>query len=129
MIVVDTSVLVAIFLQEPDHETDETDDACVSVVSRLELTSVLCGRRFQADPTRVSVYLDSLHLSLVPVSIEQMALAVHALLTLGKGRHAAKLNLGDCFAYALAKSLGARLLFKGHDFAQTDIVPAWRPSA
>jgi len=54
-------------------------------------------------------------------------LAITALLEFGKGRHPAKLNLGDCFAHALAKSRGVPLLFKGDDFARTDIVPAWRP--
>lgn len=45
----------------------------------------------------------------------------------GRGRHPARLNLGDCFAYALAKALDAPLLFKGDDFLKTDIVPAWSP--
>jgi ribonuclease VapC len=45
----------------------------------------------------------------------------------GKGRHAASLNMGDCFSYALAKIRDFPLLFKGDDFSKTDIVPAWRP--
>jgi ribonuclease VapC len=45
----------------------------------------------------------------------------------GKGRHRARLNLGDCFSYALARSRNLPLLFKGDDFIHTDIVPAWRP--
>jgi ribonuclease VapC len=70
-----------------------------------------------------------LNLEHVPVSAEQMTLAIDALLTFGKGRHPAGLNFGDCFPYALAKSLDTALLFKGEDFAKTDIVPAWRPQA
>ena len=130
--VIDTSVLVALFLSEPGHEAltdiiDEASEAYVSVVSRIELVSVLCGKRHQAAPELVADFIDGLNLEHVPVSIEQMNLAVEALLRFGKGRHPAKLNLGDCFAYALAKSRRLPLLFKGDDFARTDIVPAWRP--
>ena len=72
-------------------------------------------------------FVRSLGLELVAVNVDQADLAVRAILAFGKGRHPAKLNLGDCFAYALAKSLDVPLLFKGEDFARTDIVPAWRP--
>ena len=61
------------------------------------------------------------------MDVAQQELAITALLQFGKGRHPAKLNLGDCFPYALAKSRGLPLLFKGDDFARTDIVAAWRP--
>jgi ribonuclease VapC len=130
--VVDTSVLVALFLSEPGHEAltdiiDEASEAYISVVSRIEVVSVLCGKRHQAEPDLVAEFIDGLNLEHVPVSIEQMKLAIEALLQFGKGRHPAKLNLGDCFAYALAKARGLPLLFKGDDFARTDIVPAWRP--
>jgi ribonuclease VapC len=130
--VVDTSALVALFLREPGHDiiadlVDDAQRAYMSVVARVELTAVLCGRRLAADSARVAEFVDALHLDPVPVTYEQTTLAVEALLTFGKGRHPAGLNLGDCFAYALAKSLGAPLLFKGEDFAKTDITPAWRP--
>jgi ribonuclease VapC len=134
LIAIDTSALVALFLREPGHETitdiiDEADAAFISVATRLELVSVLCGKRLGADPKQVRDYIDGLNLEHVPVSAEQMHLAIGALLTFGKGRHPARLNLGDCFVYALAKALDAPLLFKGEDFAKTDLVPAWRPSA
>jgi len=130
--VVDTSALVALFLREPDHEDiadsiDEARLAFCSTVSKIEILAVLCGQRVGAEPDRVEAFIDGLGLSFEPVTIEQMDLAAHALLTYGKGRHPAALNLGDCFAYALAKSRGLPLLFKGDDFARTDIVPAWRP--
>lgn len=130
--VIDTSVLVALFLSEPGHEAltdliDESPEAYVSVASRIELVSVLCGKRHEADPDLVGDFIDGLHLEHVPVSTEQMTLAIDALLRFGKGRHPAKLNFGDCFPYALAKSRNLPLLFKGDDFARTDIVPAWRP--
>jgi ribonuclease VapC len=130
--VVDSSAIVAVFLLEPGYETfaeliDTADTACISVVTRLEVVSVLCGRRINADPTTVTEHIDALRLEHVPVSVEQMTLAIRALLTFGKGRHPAQLNLGDCFSYALAKGRGDTLLFKGDDFARTDIMPAWRP--
>ena len=132
MIAIDTSALVAIFLREPGYEAitdmiDRAEAACISVASRLELVSVLCGKRVGADPNQVHEHIDGLHLELVPVSVEQMHLAIGALLTFGRGRHPARLDLGDCFAYALAKALDAPLLFKGDDFLKTDIAPAWTP--
>ena len=132
MIVVDTSALVAVFLQEEDHAAladviDYAPEAYISVASRLELVSVLCGRRVQADPDEVASFIDALHLEHVPVGIAHMKGAIDALLRFGKGRHPARLNLGDCFSYALARELGAKLLYKGEDFARTDIRPAWRP--
>lgn len=132
MIVVDPSALVALFLSEPGQEAiadliDDAQAAYLSVVGRVELTAVLCGRRLAADPARVSDFIDGLHLEHVPVTFEQMTFAVQALLTFGKGRHPAGLNLGDCFSYALAKSLGAPLLFTGVDFAKTEIASAWDP--
>ena len=130
--IVDTSALVALFLDEADHDViagiiDRAESASISVVSRFELVAVLCGHRVGADPTRAAEFIDALHLEHVPVSLDQAQLAIEALLRFGKGRHPASLNLGDCFAYALAKACGAPLLFKGDDFARTDIVPAWRP--
>jgi ribonuclease VapC len=59
-----------------------------------------------------------------PVTIEQAHLARQAFHDFGKGRHAARLNFGDCFAYALAKLTGEPLLFKGDDFKKTDILSA-----
>lgn len=130
--VVDTSALVALFLGEDGHEIfadliDFSEDASVSVVSRVELVSVLCGRRIGASLTEVTGFVEGLNLSDRPVTIRQMMIAADALLRFGKGRHPAALNLGDCFPYALSKELGTRLLFKGDDFARTDIEPAWRP--
>ena len=58
---------------------------------------------------------------MVPVDLEQAHIARAAFSQFGKGRHPAGLNFGDCFAYALSKSLGEPLLFKGDDFSQTDV--------
>jgi ribonuclease VapC len=68
--------------------------------------------------------VDRLGMAIVPVDRDQVEAAVVAWRRFGKGRHPAGLNLGDCFAYALAKLTGASLLFKVRDFAQTDISSA-----
>lgn len=69
--------------------------------------------------------LDLLHArvatQIVPCDAEQVSAAIAAWRRFGKGRHPAALNLGDCFSYALARTSGEALLFKGRDFAQTDI--------
>ncbi len=75
---------------------------------------------------RFETLLAKLNLDIVPVSVEQAAVARTAYLRFGRGNHPARLNYGDCFAYALAKVTGEPLLFKGNDFSQTDITPALR---
>lgn len=65
--------------------------------------------------------IEALSIIIVPFSAEQAQLASEAFLKYGKGRHPAKLNMGDCFSYALAKSTNQPLLSKGNDFIHTDI--------
>ena len=76
-------------------------------------------RQFQCDALfrRVGIVIE-------PVTVDQGQLARQAFHDFGKGRHAAQLNFGDCFAYALAKSTGEPLLFQGNGFKKTDIAPA-----
>jgi ribonuclease VapC len=131
MIVVDSSVVVAILQREPDAPTwiemfDQTSKALISVVSFVETSMVICRRRPDPDPREIATLLVSLGIDIVPVTPEQGETAVAAFLRYGKGRHRAGLNFGDCFSYALAKTQGAPLLFKGNDFAMTDLVPAWQ---
>ena len=131
MIVVDSSVVVAILRDEleKDEWVDVLDGAArafMSVVSYVETRMVMSGRRLDADPDLVGGTLESLGISLVPVTPDQGEVAVSAFMRFGKGRHPAALNIGDCFTYALAKSRNLPLLFKGDDFTKTDIVPAWR---
>eukprot|EP01042_Synura_sphagnicola_P016952 gene16952-21432_t len=68
--------------------------------------------------------MDGFGIRRIPVDDEQSVMSAQAFLRFGKGRHPAKLNLGDCFSYALAKSLNAPLLYKGEDFGLTDIAAA-----
>jgi ribonuclease VapC len=130
LIAVDSSVLVAIFRREPETDAfigllDRSGKACLSIVSLVETMSVLCSRRVGGTREQVGQLVEALRISVAEVDLSQRSHALDALLRFGKGRHPAALNLGDCFSYALAKSLGAPLLFKGDDFARTDIVPAW----
>ncbi len=130
--VVDSSALVAIFRTEPEGPVfldliDEAPEAVVSMVTVVETMSVLCGRRVGATRSHVDALILRLGLAAEDVDAFQRELAVDALLAFGIGRHPAGLNFGDCFTYALAKARGDTLLFKGDDFARTDIMPAWRP--
>jgi ribonuclease VapC len=130
--VVDSSALVAIFRTEPEAPVfldliDEAPEAVVSIVTIVETVSVLCGRRVGATRSQVDALILKLGLAAEDVDSFQRELAIDALLAFGKGRHPAELNLGDCFTYALAKARADTLLFKGDDFARTDIMPAWRP--
>ena len=129
--VVDTSALIAILFDEPEKSIfasaiDAAPDAKVSAVTRVEAMMVYLGRR-QSDPADVVDLVDVLGLKTIDVDRAQADKALDAFTRFGKGGHPARLNLGDCFAYALAATLNEPLLFKGGDFLKTDIVPAWRP--
>jgi ribonuclease VapC len=131
MIVVDTSILVAIIREEDEAAfftdiLDETE-AIMSVVSYVETHMVVAGRKLDANPRRVELTTQDLGIEVVDVTRDQADAAVRAFLQYGKSRHRARLNLADCFTYALAKSRGIPLLFKGDDFAKTDIVAAHTP--
>ncbi len=131
MMVADTSVFIAIMREESDASVwldliDRTP-TLMSVVSFVETNMVMAGRRNEFDISLVERTLHALRVTIVPVTLNQGNIARAAFLRFGKGRHSAALNIGDCFTYALAKSRDLPLLYKGNDFAQTDIVAAWRP--
>ena len=124
--VVDTSAVIAILFGEPEEalfvdiiESDSTPK--FSVASLLETTMLYFARRTEADLTIVTGLTEILGLQIVAVDSAQASLAISAFLRFGKGRHPARLNMGDCFSYALAASLKEPLLFKGADFSKTDI--------
>ncbi len=78
---------------------------------------------------RLQTLIDGLPLEIIPFDAAQLDLAKAAYAEFGRGSgHAAKLNMGDCFSYALAKALDLPLLFKGNDFGHTDIASALDPS-
>lgn len=129
LIVIDSSAIIAILLGEAERASfiammEESSDCCCSMVTFVESFMVAMNRKAGFSFERYSAFTNRLRIKPVPVDEFQGLSASQAFLRFGKGRHPAKLNLGDCFSYALAKSLDAPLLFKGDDFSQTDIVPA-----
>ncbi len=128
MIVVDTSIFVAIMADEPDQSSFRkvllnAEARSMSAGNYLEAVMVLEGRRLGSRQD-LDEWLTLRRVGIVAVDLPLARLAADAFVRYGKGRHPAGLNYGDCFAYALARQLGAPLLFKGGDFAQTDITPA-----
>ena len=96
----------------------------LSPVTRVEATFVMEGRK--GEPGRLCLirFFELIQAEVIAVTAEQAEVACDAFRRFGRGRHPANLNLGDVFAYALAKTRGEPLLFKGNDFSETDIVPA-----
>ena len=128
-IVVDSSAIIAILLKEPERALfvsvlDDSPDACCSAVTFVETFMVAMGRVPNFTFDRYIALMDGFGIRRIPVDEEQSVMSAQAFLRFGKGRHPAKLNLGDCFSYALAKSLNAPLLYKGEDFGRTDIITA-----
>ena len=126
--VVDTSALVAIFLLEPEaeqfaHAILEAPRAAISAANLLEAGIILDSRIGHQDSSELDEFIVSVGLEVEPVTLDQVRVARHAYRTYGRGNHPAGLNFGDCFAYALAKTAGLSLLFKGDDFTRTDITP------
>jgi ribonuclease VapC len=127
--VVDTSALVAIFRREPDwarflNLMTGAAPLRMSAASWVELSLVAMGQLRPSALADIDTLRQRLGLELVAFDAAQAATAREALERFGRGRHPARLNLGDSFAYALAKHLDEPLLFKGDDFAKTDITPA-----
>jgi ribonuclease VapC len=126
-VIIDSSALVAILVDESDARVflraiRASPVRRLSAASYVEVALVIDGRR---DPV-VSAALDSMiarmRIEVVPLTVHQARIAREAHQRFGRGSgHPARLNLGDTFSYALARDLGEPLLFKGRDFALTDI--------
>ena len=93
----------------------------MSAVSYVETGVVIDSKRDPVLSRRYDDFLRSMYINIEPVSLEQARLAREAYREFGKGRHRASLDMGDCFAYALAKEKDEPLLFKGDDFRKTDV--------
>jgi ribonuclease VapC len=124
--VIDSSALVAILLGEPDRDrlqsAIDTDDVrFVSAVAKLEAGMVMVGRLGPQGGIELQNLLTWIGATIVPFDERQADIARDAFLRYGKGRHKAGLNFGDCAAYALAIAEAEPLLFKGTDFAATDV--------
>ena len=117
---------MAILLDEPDAERyhaaiAEAQRCRMSTANFLEAAMVVEARGGAAGGRELDRYVDTAPIVLEPVTPDQARLAREAWRRFGKGNHPAGLNIGDCFAYALAEATREPLLFKGEDFALTDI--------
>lgn len=127
--VVDSSVLLAILLAEPEAEDYakkliDADDIYISAVSVVESAMVIEYKKGEQGANQYDELLNIIAPTIVAFDSEQAKLARTAWRQYGKGRHPAKLNFGDCCSYAAAKYLNKPLLFKGDDFYKTDLTPA-----
>src|SRR5262245_46790106 len=126
--IIDTSAIIAIFRDEPEamscvRAIADATIRRVSAVNYVESAVVIDASRDPIATRRFDDFIKEADISIEPVTETQAQIARGAYRDFGKGSgHPAKLNFGDCFAYALAKESGEPLLFKGADFAHTDIV-------
>ena len=128
--VVDTSAILAILKQEPDapaiaQRLAGRQRILMSAATLMECGTVVVGRYGAAGTAEFTGLLARLKVTIVALSAEHAQAGIEAYSLYGRGSgHPAKLNMGDCFAYALAKTRNLPLLFKGNDFIHTDIEPA-----
>ena len=125
MIAIDTSALVAILYHEPEAgrflDVARSRRTLIGYPTLLELRMVTSGRSSSVPPQRALGLIELLDCEPVAFDAEHLRAAERAFDRFGKGRHPASLNFGDCMAYAVAAVAGCPLLFKGDDFARTDI--------
>lgn len=120
---------MAMLLAEPEaaafeDQVTRTDDVAISAATHVELTLVAAGRLGPEIWPEMDALLQRMGVEVIPFTAEHAALAREGFRRFGKGRHPAGLNFGDCFAYALARARNQPLLFKGDDFAHTDVKAA-----
>ncbi|MCO5118235.1 MAG: type II toxin-antitoxin system VapC family toxin [Burkholderiaceae bacterium] len=125
-LVVDTSALMAVLLQEQDaavyaEALGAAGQLCMAAPVWLEAAMVATGRSGEAGGRELARFADALGIEIVAADRALVEAAYEGWLRYGKGRHVAGLNYGDCFSYALAKLRQEPLLFKGNDFSLTDI--------
>jgi ribonuclease VapC len=126
LIVIDSSALVAILRDEPERLTFldaiiDHGEPCISAATYVETAMVMELRFGDRGGREIDTLFDDVGIATIPFDQAQAKLAREAFRRFGKGRHRAGLNFGDCFVYALAKTLDAPLLFKGNDFVLTDL--------
>lgn len=124
--VVDPSALVAVLQNEHDREAiieciQSPESLCMSVVSFVEASIVIHHRNRIDGLLDLDLLISKAGIELIACDVDQAFAARSAFRMYGKGQHPAKLNFGDCFSYALAKTRNEPLLYKGDDFARTDI--------
>ncbi|HZS82781.1 MAG TPA: type II toxin-antitoxin system VapC family toxin [Stellaceae bacterium] len=128
--IVDSSAIIAILRAEPEasgcaHAIATAEQCRISAANYLEAAVVIDGSDDPIASRRLDQLIAEAQIAIEPVTEVQARVAREAYRDFGRGRgHPAGLNFGDCFAYALAKTTGEPLLFKGKDFAHTDIKSA-----
>jgi ribonuclease VapC len=126
LIVIDSSALVAILRDEPERRSFidaivDHGEPRLSAATYVEASMVMELRLGDRGGREIDVLMEDVGIAIVPVDQAQATIARQAFRRFGKGRHRAALNFCDCFVYALAKVLDAPVLFKGDDFALTDL--------
>ena len=124
--VLDTSALLALLLDEPEAEAfraavDDDETRLVSAATLLETAVVIEARKGEPAGRELDLLIHKAEMVVVAVDADHVAEARQAYRRFGRGHHAAGLNFGDVFAYALSRISGEPLLFKGDDFAKTDV--------
>ena len=127
--IVDSSALLAILLDAPEAPAlldalVDADRPRMSVANWLEVAMLIEARGGRLASLRFDEFVRASGIELAPVDAAQAETARTAWRHFGRHKHSARLNFGDCFAYALAKENGDRLLYQGEDFARTDIAAA-----
>ena len=127
--ILDTSAVVAVVFREPQElqyaQAMHEADSCLFRAGNFVEVSIVLQAQVGSDALQqCDALFRRVGIAIEPVTVEQAHLARQAFHDFGKGRHPAGLNFGDCFAYALAKTTGEPLLFKGDDFSKTDVISA-----
>jgi ribonuclease VapC len=127
--IIDTSAIIAVLFNEADAQIyalaiTRADARRISAATFVETAIVLEAQTRNNGGRQLDAFMRRAGIAIEPVTEEQAHLARQAYLDFGKGRHPAGLNYGDCFSYALSKATREPLLFKGKDFAKTDVIAA-----
>lgn len=124
--VIDTSAVLALLLDEPEAEPyrvalEDDETRLISAATLFEAALVIEARKGEAGGRELDLLISKAGFAVTAVDEEQVAEARRAWRRFGRGRHEAGLNFGDLFSYALSRTSGEALLFKGEDFTRTDV--------
>jgi len=127
--IIDTSAIIAVLFNEDDAKIyaqliTQSGSRRMSAATFVETAIVVETQTKTNGSRQFDAFMRLADIAIEPVTEEHAHIARQAFIDFGKGRHAAGLNYGDCFSYALAKATGEPLLFKGKDFSKTDLVAA-----
>jgi len=131
--VIDTSAVIAILLAEPERGVFadilfSEPTRAMSAIAYYEAALVMAAKkRTLRAAALVDDFVRDMAVDVVMVTMEDAVTVREVYFKYGRGYHPAALNFSDCFSYALAKARNEPLLFKGNDFSETDVMPAWRP--